>query len=99
MVKSACLSRLSLVYFALSGLYELSPVNRKRFGSSAIICKPVTNFPWRLHLAKLQGWDLNPQCQQNFALRYPSATLLKCLSFQAANSSSDTIGWKEMFNQ
>jgi hypothetical protein len=25
--------------------------------------------------------------------------LLKCLSFQAANSSSDTIGWKEMFNQ
>jgi hypothetical protein len=49
----------SPVYFALSGLYGLSPVNLKRLGSSAIICKPVTNFPIRLHLAKLQGHDSN----------------------------------------
>jgi hypothetical protein len=44
-LKICRLSVLSLVYFALFRLYELSPVNRKRFGSSAIICKPVTNFP------------------------------------------------------
>jgi len=43
--KNFRLSELSPVYFALSGLYGLSPVNRKRFGSSAIICKPVTTFP------------------------------------------------------
>jgi hypothetical protein len=60
----------------LSGLYGLSPVNRKHFGSSATECKPVTNFPYRLHLAKLQEQDLNLQCQpNNFALRYPSASL------------------------
>jgi hypothetical protein len=51
-LKICRLSVLSLVYFALFRLYELSPVNRKRFGSSAIICKPVTNLPLRLHLAK-----------------------------------------------
>jgi hypothetical protein len=52
--KNRRLSVLSPVYFMLSGLYGLSPVNRKHFGSSAIICKPVTNFPLRLHLAKPQ---------------------------------------------
>jgi len=53
-LKICRLSVLSPVYFMLSGLYGLSPVNRKHFGSSAIICKPVTNFPLCLHLAKQQ---------------------------------------------
>jgi|DEB19_MinimDraft_3_1074340.scaffolds.fasta_scaffold01087_2 hypothetical protein len=62
MIKNCRLSVLSPVYFMLFGLYGLSHLYRKHFGSSATECKPVTNFPYRLHLAKLQGWDSNPQC-------------------------------------